>query len=189
MNLSGANRHLPWRLACGALLMFGFGYLLVPLYRVYCNYTGFNGSTMRIEARQAQAKGVDTSRWVTVEFAANTAAGFPWEFHPEVPSLRVHPGQLVLARYQARNVGQAALVGQAVPSVTPGQAAPYFRKIECFCFSRQAIGPGEVRQLPVQFQVDPGLPADITTLTLSYTFFELPGNVITTAVSRPLSML
>ena len=175
MNLSGANRQLPWRLAAGALLMFGFGYLLVPLYRVYCDYTGFNGSTMRIEAKQAQAKGVDTQRWVTVEFAANTAAGLPWEFRPEVPRLRVHPGQMVLARYQAHNLAQAALVGQAVPSVTPSAAAAYFRKIECFCFSRQSISSGEARQLPVQFQVDPALPATINTLTLSYTFFELPG--------------
>ena len=169
------SRVLPWRLAGAALLMFGFGYLLVPLYRIYCDSTGFNGSTMRIDAAQAQTRPVDAARWVTVEFAANTATGLPWEFRPQVASLRVHPGQLVLARFEARNRGPDTLVGQAVPSVTPSEAAAYFRKIECFCFSRQSISSGEARQLPVQFQVDPALPATINTLTLSYTFFELPG--------------
>lgn len=169
------NRRLGWKLAAGSLLMFGFGYLLVPLYQVYCQYTGFNGTTARVDLGQAVAQGVDRNRWVTVEFAANTSADLPWDFRPEVTSLRVHPGEMVVALFQARNLGSRAIVGQAVPSVTPSQAASHFRKIECFCFSRQPLAPGEMLRLPVQFQVDSNLPVEIGTLTLSYTFFESPG--------------
>lgn len=174
--VSTGNRRLAGKLALGALLMFGFGYLLVPLYQVYCKYTGFNGTTARIDLGQAVMQGVDNTRWVTVEFAANTSADLPWDFRPETASLRVHPGQMIVAQFRARNLGHRAIVGQAAPSVTPSQAAPYFRKIECFCFSHQPLDPGEARNLPVQFQVDAKLPPEIGTLTLSYTFFELPGS-------------
>lgn len=173
--IAAGNRRLGWKLALGALLMCGFGYLLVPLYRVYCEYTGFNGTTARIDLGQAAAQGIDRTRWVTVEFAANTSADLPWAFRPEVTSLRVHPGEMVVAQFEARNLGSRAIVGQAVPSVTPGRAASHFRKIECFCFSRQPLAPGQMLKLPVQFQVDRNLPPEIGTLTLSYTFFELPG--------------
>lgn len=172
---NASNRRLGWKLAAGAALMFGFGYLLVPLYQVYCQYTGFNGTTARIDLGQAVTQGVDRTRWVTVEFAANTSADLPWDFRPELTSLRVHPGEMIVAQFQARNLGSRTIVGQAVPSVTPSQAAAHFRKIECFCFSRQPLAPGEALKLPVQFQVDSNLPPEIGTLTLSYTFFESPG--------------
>lgn len=183
--LAAGNRRLALRLALGALLMAGFGYLLVPIYRVFCEYTGFNGTTARIDLGRAATQGVDRTRWVTVEFAANTGAGLPWDFRPEVASLRVHPGEMVVARFEARNRGTREIVGQAVPSVTPGRAASHFRKIECFCFSRQPLAPGQTQTLPVQFQVASDLPPGIATLTLSYTFFELPGSRVAAAVGTP----
>ncbi|MDD5248347.1 MAG: cytochrome c oxidase assembly protein [Rhodocyclaceae bacterium] len=175
MTTPANNRRLAWKLAFFAMAMIGFGYLLVPLYQVYCTRTGFNGTTGRIDYGDAVKRKVDTARWVTVEFVANVSGNLPWEFHPEVVRLKVHPGDLVLTRFHARNLGNAAIVGQAIPNVTPGEAAPYFHKIECFCFSQQPLAPGEGKDLPLQFQVDPQLPTTIGTLTLSYTFFEAPG--------------
>jgi cytochrome c oxidase assembly protein subunit 11 len=168
------NHGLAWRLALGALLMFGFGYAMVPIYRVVCEMTGFNGTTSRIDASAARAQRVDHQRLVTVEFLAATSADLAWEFHPDVARVQVRPGQVVLATYSARNISGRPIVGQAVPSVTPNVAAPYFHKIECFCFTRQPLAPGESKTMPVQFVVDAGLPDEIATLTLSYTFFVLP---------------
>lgn len=173
--LSAHNRRLAWTLALLAMAMVGFGYLLIPLYRVFCAQTGFQGTTGRVDYGAAIQRKIDTTRWVSVEFVANTSANLPWEFRPEVVRLRVHPGDLVLTRFHAKNLGNVAVVGQAIPGVTPSQAAPYFHKIECFCFSQQPLAPGESKDLPVQFQIDPQLPAAISTLTLSYTFFAAPG--------------
>ena len=168
------NRRLGWKLAAAALAMCGFGYLLVPLYQVYCKTTGFNGTTSRIDYADALASKPDASRLVTIEFVANTQGNLPWEFRPEVAHMQVHPGEIVLTKFHARNLGNNAIVGQAIPSVTPGQGAPYFHKVECFCFSRQPLAPVEGKELPVQFVVDPELPRQIGTLTLSYTFFDVP---------------
>lgn len=174
--LSADNRRLALKLAAVAVAMAGFGYLLVPLYRVVCELTGFNGGVVnRVAYGEVARSRVDMARWVTVEFVATTHSGMSWEFRPAAARLRVHPGDLVLTRFHARNQGHAALTGQAVPSITPGRAAAYFQKIECFCFSRQSLAPGEQKELPVQFRIDPDLPADIGTLTLSYTFFAVPG--------------
>ena len=169
-----ANRRLGWKLAIAAMLMFGFGYLLVPLYQVYCKITGFNGTTSSIGYGDAVKRKVDLTRLVTVEFVANTNGSLPWEFRPELPRVQVHPGELVLAKFHARNMANIDIVGQAIPSVTPAQAASYFHKVECFCFSRQPLAPGEGKDLPLQFLVDADLPKGIDTLTLSYTFFEAP---------------
>lgn len=175
-SLPADNRRLALKLAAVALAMAGFGYLLVPLYRVVCELTGFNGGVVnRVAYGEAARSRVDTARWVTVEFVATTHSGISWEFRPAAARLQVHPGELVLTRFHAQNPGPVALIGQAVPSITPGRAAAYFQKIECFCFSRQLLAPGEQKELPVQFQIDPDLPADIGTLTLSYTFFAAPG--------------
>jgi cytochrome c oxidase assembly protein subunit 11 len=172
--MNGHSRRLGWRLAFGALLMFGFGYAMVPVYRVVCELTGFNGATTRIDGETARAQRVDGGRTITVEFLAATSSDLAWEFHPDVASVRVRPGQVVVATYSARNISGRPVVGQAVPSVTPHAAAPYFHKIECFCFTRQPLAPGESKTLPVQFVVDAGLPGEIATLTLSYTFFNQP---------------
>ncbi len=173
-----------WKLALAALAMFGFGFALAPLYSVVCQLTGFRGYTDRIGVEQALTRKVALDRVITVQFVGNTVASLPWEFGPDQPSVAVHPGQLVTATFHARNVGNVGIVGQAVPSVTPGEAAPYFHKVACFCFSRQPLGAGEEKEMPVEFVVDPDLPPDIGTLTLSYTFFAVPGVQADAAAAR-----
>jgi cytochrome c oxidase assembly protein subunit 11 len=150
--------------------MFAFGYALVPLYDVLCEVTGLNGKTGRAEATSSAVP--DSDRWVTVEFTGQTMRGLPWEFRPAQKTLRVRPGAPAVAYYDARNTASEAITGQAVPSVAPNKAASHFKKIECFCFSQQALKAGESRRMPVQFRVDPALPREVTTITLSYAFFN-----------------
>jgi cytochrome c oxidase assembly protein subunit 11 len=164
------NQRTALKLVGVALAMFAFGYALVPLYDVICEVTGLNGKTVRIET-PANAK-VDTSRWVTVEFTGSTMRGLPWAFRPEQQSVRVHPGQMVTAWYEAHNTVGETITGQAVPSVSPNRGASHFKKIECFCFTKQALLAGETKRMPVQFVVDPSLPGEIATLTLAYAFFN-----------------
>ncbi len=173
---SRRSRRLGWKLAAGAVAMFGFGYLLVPLYQVYCQITGLNnGATGRATLAVVQGGPVDPARRVVVEFVASTSGSLPWDFRPDVARVEVAPGRPVVAVFRARNLAGVSITGQAVPSVTPNAAAPYFHKIECFCFSHQPLAPGEAKDLPVQFVIDPQLPAEIGTLTLAYTFFSVPG--------------
>ena len=164
------NRRMLVRLGVFAVAMFGFGFARVPFYRAICDIAGINSLTQRDRAPSNSQ--VDTSRWVTVEFDANTR-GLPWAFAPGSRSMRVHPGQLVHVVYEVRNESPKAIVGQAIPSYGPKIAAGYFRKMECFCFQKQELKPGETRQMPVVFVVDPSLPKEVATVTLSYTFFEL----------------
>ncbi len=171
-NRNDANRRLALKLlwVVGAAILFTLS--LVPLYRVFCQVTGLNGKTdVRPVAVQKSLK-VDESRWVTVEFTGNVMPGLGWNFTPNQSSMRVHPGQIELATYEARNNTNQAAVGQAVPSVSPGQASLYFKKIECFCFQRQSLKPGERKEMPVRFYVSPELPADIQNVTLSYAFYS-----------------
>ena len=167
-----ANRRVVTRLALVVLGMFGFGFALVPLYDVFCQVTGLNGKTGRIELEQALSDNVDTGRMVTVEFLASVNSELPWEFRPVVKRISVHPGEVTEVRYQARNLDAHSVTGQAVPSLAPGLAAKYFNKTECFCFTRQTLGPHEARDMPLRFVVDPDLPADIRTVSLSYTFYQ-----------------
>lgn len=147
---------------------FAFCFALIPLYSIYCEITGINGKTGRV---QAPVAAVDTSRTIEVQFDAAVNAGLPWTFRPKVASMRVHPGQVVEAQFLAANDGDADLVGQAVPSVAPNRASIYFNKTECFCFTEQLLKAGERREMPLRFVIDPGLPADVRVLTLSYTFY------------------
>ncbi|MEB0134260.1 cytochrome c oxidase assembly protein [Actimicrobium sp. CCC2.4] len=160
-----------------AVLMFGFGYGLVPLYKKICELTGSNVlSTQESSAASAvRNTQIDTSRYVTVEFDANAQG--PWRFRPTVNSVRVHPGEMANVVYEVVNKESRAINAQAIPSYAPQEAAGYFKKLECFCFKQQTLGPNEARQMPVAFYVDPDLPKNVTTITLSYTFFEvgLPG--------------
>lgn len=164
------NRRLATRLALVAVAMFGFGYLLVPLYDVMCDVLGLNGKTSGVASSAAHA--VDLNREVTVEFTGNVAAGLPWQFEPLDRKLVVHPGEEHVARFRARNVADEQIVGQAVPSVTPGLAAKHMKKIECFCFTQQALAARDAHEMAVRFWIDPALPPDVHTLTLSYTFFN-----------------
>ena len=154
------------------MAMFGFGYfVLVPFYKVMCEWSGQN----RVgEAATAVNTQVDTSRLVTVEFDTNINR-LPWQFKAEKPSIQVHPGELKQVTFEVRNDKGEAVTGQAIPSYGPAYAAQFFNKLECFCFAQQTLKPNEVREMPVVFVIDPALPKDINTITLSYTFFEVDG--------------
>jgi cytochrome c oxidase assembly protein subunit 11 len=154
--------------------MFGFGFLLVPLYDVFCQITGVGGRTADVAAAAPSA--VDSSRRVTVEFIASVNQYAPWEFHPAVTRLEVEPGKLYDVTFHARNLTGHPLTGQAIPSVAPGRGARYLKKTECFCFRSQQFAPREARELTVRFYVDPALPAYLDRLTLSYTMFVQPGD-------------
>ena len=166
------NRRMFTRLSIVAVLMFGFGYALVPFYDRICVALGINSLVARAEP--AANTQVDLARTVTIEFDANSH-GMPWRFEPKVRHMQVHPGQLVMVDYEVSNVRSAAVTGQAVVSYGPSLAGRYVRKLECFCFTQQTLAAGETRTMPVSFVVDATLPADINTFTLSYTFFEVAG--------------
>ncbi len=160
------------KLALIAVLMFGFGYSLVPLYKKICEITGINVLAVQetINVKPANTQ-VDASRTITIEFDANTTG--PWRFRPAVSSLQVHPGEMAQVVYEVVNTQGRAMEAQAIPSYAPQEAAAYFKKMECFCFKQQTLGANEARQMPVSFFIDPALPKNVTTITLSYTFFEI----------------
>ena len=159
-----------------AALMFGFGFALIPLYRAICELTGINLVTQRDPqaAEFARNTQIDTSRRIVVEFDANQRGA--WLFRPERGSVTVHPGELVTVDYELVNTQPRKVVGQAIPSSAPTRSAEFFRKLECFCFQQQALAAHETRRFPVVFVVDPRLPAEVSTITLSYTFFEVGGS-------------
>jgi cytochrome c oxidase assembly protein subunit 11 len=167
----GSDRRLGLKLALLTAAMFGFGFALVPLYDVFCDVTGFGGKTSGVP--ETFVGEVDENRSVRVEFVASLGQIAPWEFHPAVSSMVVHPGALNDATFFARNLTDRHVVGQAVPSISPGEAAEHFKKIECFCFTQQEFEPNEARDMGVSFTVSPDLPDYIDTLTLSYTFYAV----------------
>lgn len=167
------NRRMLGRLSVVALVMFGFGFAMVPIYDQICAALGVN-SLVQAEPDAARNTQVDLTRKVTVELDAN-AHDLPWQFRPLVNHLSVHPGELMTIEYEIVNVRDRAVTGQAVPSYGPINAGQYFKKVECFCFTQQTLAAGETRRMPVIFIVDPSLPKDINTITLSYTFFEVAG--------------
>lgn len=162
-----------------AVGMFGFGYLLVPLYDVFCELTGLNGKTGRVgEAQALERYEIDTERTVKVQFIANNSAGMSWNVDPKVTSMDVHPGQVYATAFTALNPTPAAMVGQAVPSVAPIVASRFFNKTECFCFDQQPLAAGETKDMPLRFIVSPALPKNVKTLTLAYTFFDVTGQAL-----------
>ena len=161
------------KLAIIPLLMFGFGFALVPLYDVFCDITGLNGKTGRVEASEIDADLVDRSRTIEVRFLANTNTGLPWSFEPLVKKMEVHPGQVYEAVYRVRSASASKTMGQAVPSVSPGLAAQHFNKTECFCFTQQELEARETRDMPIRFIVGTDISQDIEQITLSYTFFSV----------------
>jgi cytochrome c oxidase assembly protein subunit 11 len=169
-----ANRVMLRKLMVIVIVMFGFGFALVPFYQKICQATGF-WNLLNPDQVSAANTQVDLSRTVTIEFDASIRQ-LPWDFKPEVVAINAHPGELVNVMYDIANTTDRAMVGQAVPSYAPRVAAQYFKKLECFCFARQTLGPHESRRMPVVFVVDPELPADVHTITLSYTFFEINGS-------------
>lgn len=172
-----ADRRMVVRLAVAAVAMFGFGYALVPLYQVFCELTGLGGKTAEVAVVPTPHAPVDRQRWVTVEFTAGLNGEMPWEFKPVVKRVRVHPGAIQAVDFYAGNRSAQAITGRAVPSVAPASAARFFSKMECFCFTEQRLAGHTGRVMPVRFYIDPALPDDIATVTLSYTFFETPQSV------------
>lgn len=158
-----------------AVGMFGFAFALVPLYNVFCEITGLNGKTSnQATLRQEVTTGREAAdREVTIGFLAQTARGMPWEFRPTEPRLVVRPGELHNTTFHVRNRAQRTVIGQAVPSVSPGRAARYLKKLECFCFDQQELPAGGEMEMAVSFVVDKELPSDIPELTLSYTMFRV----------------
>ena len=189
MGMPRENRAMLAKLGVVALGMFAFGYGLVPLYQRICEATGIN--ILALSERQVPGNAaaqpantqVDTSRTITVEFDAN--AHGPWAFKPAQRAVQVHPGELATVVYEFQNVQDRRMAAQAVPSYAPRQAAAYFNKLECFCFNQYQLEPGEKRQWPVTFVVDPRISHDVKTITLSYTFFEVGGR----ALSAPQAAL
>lgn len=172
--VAAENRRLLKRLAVAAVGMFGFGFLLVPFYETICEVTGINDLLKPAEVVNTQ---VDLSRTVTIQFDANNH-DLPWRFRPLQTTVKVHPGELVTVAYEVSNTRPEAVTGQAVPSYGPQLAGRFFRKMECFCFTQQTLKAGETRTMPVAFVVDAELPADVSVITLSYTFFEIAGRRI-----------
>lgn len=156
-----------------ACAMFGFGYLMVPLYNVLCDITGLNGKTGRISVAEASQTVAD-EREIIVEFTANINQGGSWIFRPDVREMTVKPGVTYQTSYYAENLSNSPVVAQATPSVTPFSAARYFNKTECFCFTRQAFEPKGSMHMPLTFIIDPDLPVNVDRVTLSYTFFRSP---------------
>jgi cytochrome c oxidase assembly protein subunit 11 len=167
--MAAGNAKTLGKLVVVALGMFGFGFALVPFYYKICEVTGINSGEEQSLARNTQ---VDSSRWVRLEFDANTNESLPWRFRPMQRVLKVHPGQLVQVEYEVTNTGNRPIVGQAVPSYGPERAAKFFKKIECFCFTPQTLAAGETRRMPVLFVLEPTMDRDVHTVTLSYTFFD-----------------
>ena len=163
------------KLVIATVVMFGFGYALVPLYNVFCEITGLNGKTGTITEQQVASIGVDENRLVTVEFDTNINGDLPWSFKAMTNKTQVHPGQSADIVFLVENHSDRTVVGQAVPSVAPAQASLFFKKTECFCFTQQTLAPHERREMLVRFVVGPEMPEKISTLTLSYTFFQAPG--------------
>lgn len=168
-----ANRTLLRKLAVVSVMMFGFAFALVPFYERICEVTGIR-NVFQPDQPGPKNTQVDFSRSVSMEFDSNTRR-LAWTFRPLQPNVEVHPGEVVQVMYEVHNTLDRPVTGQAVPSYGPRQAEQYFRKLECFCFRQQTLAAGETRQMPVVFVVDPALPKDVPTITLSYTFFEVAG--------------
>ncbi len=162
------------KLGLFAIAMFGFGYVMVPIYDVLCDITGLNGKTGEISQSEAETNRVDIDRFVTVEFDPNVNPALPWKFKAAEYKMKVHPGEIAEAVFIVENESDRSVIGQAVPSVAPAQASLFFNKTECFCFTKQILEPGERKEIIVRFVVDTELPKKISTMTLSYTFFRVP---------------
>jgi cytochrome c oxidase assembly protein subunit 11 len=161
------NKTVLKKLIVVTVAMFGFGFALVPFYKKICEVTGLTKERVVVSNTQ-----VDPARTVTIEFDSNVGGNLPWKFEPLTVNLQVHPGEMRQVMYRVKNTTNRTIVGQAIPAYGPARAASYFKKIECFCFSQQTLKAGEERLMPVQFVVQNDLPKDVSTVTLSYTFYE-----------------
>ena len=188
MAIKTENLKMVGKLTVVTLGMFAFGYALVPIYKAICEMTGINilslgenqipGARIKIAANTQ----IDKSRTITVEFDANSRG--PWDFKPAQRSIQVHPGELATVIYEFQNIQNRRMAAQAIPSYAPKQASAHFNKLECFCFNQYTLEPGEKKSWPVAFVIDPKLSKDVTTITLSYTFFEVGGKTPAAPVDK-----
>jgi cytochrome c oxidase assembly protein subunit 11 len=174
---NGSNKSLAIKLLVIVAAGLAFGFALVPLYDVVCKTIGLNGRADTTATIASTSQEVDMSRTVTVIFTGNTMPGLDWEFSSDEPTMQLHPGEIKLTSFTAKNRGKESVTGVAVPSVTPEVASLYFKKIACFCFNQQTLGAGETKEMPVRFFVSPDLPKDVTTVTLSYAFYNAKDRV------------
>ena len=189
------HQRLLVKLLAIVVAFFAFGFALVPLYDVFCEVTGLNGKTGKTIGVGGIAGSlphppsrIDKSRVITVEFTGTVMPGLPWEMTPVIKHLDLHPGELHQAMFRVHNVSDRPIVGQAIPSISPGAAARHFEKLDCFCFAQQALAPGETKELPLTFLVKPEVGRDVHTITLAYAFFNVAdpkvraesGSVLTT---------
>ena len=172
MTQANANNKMVIKLVVIVFGMFGFGFALVPLYDVFCDVTGINGKTENTAAVYESIE-IDESREVTVEFITRTNTGMPWEFRAQTSRMKVHPGELNTVSFYVRNPASNNMMAQAIPSVSPGMAALYLNKTECFCFNQQPLAAGAEAYMPMQFYVDPQLPEEISYFTVQYTLFDV----------------
>lgn len=182
MSVQTANRKLVVRLVLGSMLMFGFGFALVPLYDVFCDITGLNGkvtNTGPVAATEA-----DVSRQVRVRLIAVHNEGMPWQFSPLQGTILTHPGEMQQTAFMASNPTQRRMVAQAIPSVAPAEAARYLHKVNCFCFEQQVLQSGETVEMPLVFVIDRNLPEHIRSLTLSYTLFDISPEISSTSTGQ-----
>ena len=187
------NKGLMAKLFAVTLGMFAFGYLLIPLYKAICDWTGVNILALSEREASGSMNGraglvntqVDASRTVTVEFDTNVRG--PWTFKPEKRFVEVHPGELITVMFEFQNAQDRTMSAQAIPSYAPLQAQAHFNKLECFCFNQYTLAPGEKKSWPVVFYVSPKLSKDVSTITLSYTFFEV-GSAVPTAANKAIAL-
>lgn len=184
LDKNNLNNRLAVKLSIIVLVGLLFSFAIAPLYDVLCKKIGLNGRADGNATAFDKNIKIDKTRWVTVIFTGNTMPGLAWSFHPSQTSLRVHPGEITLTSYEAKNNGADSELGVAVPSVTPELAALYFKKIECFCFKQQALKSGETRKMPVMFYVKPDLPADVNTISLNYAFYNGVSSVDKAALNQ-----
>jgi len=179
------HRSLVIKLLAVVVAAFSFGFALVPLYDALCLATGLNGKTAGegvlgkvgvgglIPSATKPPSRIDLDRVVTVEFVGTVMPGLPWDMQPLTASLDLHPGELHQAMFRVHNRSDHPIVGQAIPSVSPGLAAQHFEKLDCFCFRQQTLAAGETKDLPLTFIVQPAIDRDIRTITLAYAFFNV----------------
>ncbi len=182
LNLS--NKRLGWKLSLIVLAGLLFAFAIAPLYDVMCKKFGLNGRADNTMTASDKNMKIDKTRWVTVIFTGNTMPGLGWTFHPKQFSMQVHPGEISLTSYTAKNNAVDSQLGVAVPSITPELATLYFKKIECFCFKQQTLKAGESKEMPVMFYVKPDLPVDVNTVTLNYAFYNGVASVSQAALNE-----
>jgi cytochrome c oxidase assembly protein subunit 11 len=169
-NMAEDNSTILKKLFFFSVVMFGFSYAMVPMYEKICEVTGIRQPVANLEAVAKETRAVDMTREISIEFDANIHSA-ALQFRPLQSSIKTHPGEYTEIIYEVRNNANVAITGQAIPSYSPRNLEKYLKKIECFCFTKQVIEPGEIKQMPVKFAIDPQFPADINTVTMSYTLF------------------